>query len=65
MPKRDTAALRGVRERLKAELAELDRLGERMAALELNATIEILNQRLGEETDPAEIANLERRYFSD
>lgn len=65
MPKRDTVALRGVRDRLKAELAELDRLGERMAALDLNATIEILNQRLGEETDPAEIASLERRYFSD
>lgn len=61
---RDAAAVREVRDQLLRELDELDRLGERMAAIELNSAIEILNARLGEPSDPARLAELQRRYFS-
>lgn len=59
----DDDAVRASRDRLVRELAELDRLGERMAAIEINSAIEILNDRLGDGPDPDEAANLERRYF--
>ncbi len=61
---RDAAAVRAARDRLLRELDQLDELGERMAAIELNSAIEILNARLGEPTDPARLAELQRRYFS-
>lgn len=64
MKKPDIVALRGARDRLRAELVELDRLGEHLAALEVNSAIELLNLRLGEKTEPGEIEKLERRYFS-
>lgn len=60
----DAAAVRAVRDRLLRELDELDRLGERMAAIELNSAIEMLNERLGEPTDPERLSALQRRYFS-
>src|SRR3546814_16116181 len=52
---RDAAAVRAARDRLLRELDELDRLGERMAAVELNSAIEILNQRLGEQIGRAHV----------
>jgi len=61
---RDAAAVRAARDRLLRELDELDRLGERMAAIELNSAVETLNERLGEPTDPVRLADLQRRYFS-
>jgi hypothetical protein len=61
---RDVAAVRAVRDRLLRELDELDGLGERIAAIELNSAIEILNVRLGEPTDPTRLADLQRRFFS-
>lgn len=60
---RDPDAVRAARDRLINELAELDRLGENMAAIELNAAIEILNSRLGKKTSEADIAKLARRHF--
>lgn len=60
---KDPGAVRAIRDRLKAELAELDRLGENMAAIELNAAIENLSERLGEKTSEEDIAALERRHF--
>jgi hypothetical protein len=59
----DPNAVRAARDRLKKELAELDRLGENMAAIDLNAAIETLNSRLGEETSASEIAKLKQRHF--
>jgi hypothetical protein len=59
----DDNALRATRDRLVCALAELDRLGERAAAIEINSAIEILNDRLGDAPDPGAAANLERRYF--
>ncbi|HET6526843.1 hypothetical protein [Sphingopyxis sp.] len=58
-------AIRAVRSQLKLALAELDRLRIRMAANEVNAAIEVLNDRLGETTSPEEIETLQRRHFSD
>jgi len=60
----DKIAIRAVRDQLRSALAELDRLEVRMAGNEVNAAIEVLNDRLGEETDPAEIERLQRRHFS-
>lgn len=60
----DKIAIRVVREQLLVALAELDRLGIRMAGNEVNAAIEILNDRLGEQTDPSEIERLQRRHFT-
>lgn len=60
----DKIAIRVVRDQLLVSLAELDRLGIRMAGNEVNAAIEVLNDRLGEETDPAEIDRLQRRHFT-
>jgi hypothetical protein len=57
-------AIRAVRDQLLVSLAELDRLGIRMAGNEVNAAIEVLNGRLDEETDAAEIDRLQRRHFS-
>ena len=59
----DQAAIRAVREQLKTALAELDRLKLRMAGNEVNAAIEILNRRLGDEPDEDEILALQRRHF--
>jgi hypothetical protein len=58
-------AVRAVRDRLLTELAELDRLGERMAAIELNSALEVLNDRLGEPTSDTDIQKLQRQNFSD
>lgn len=60
----DKDAIRAVRNQLKIALAELDRLKIRMAANEVNAAIEVLNDRLGEETSPEEIQKLQRRHLS-
>lgn len=60
----DQAAIRAVREQLKAALLELDRLKIRMAGNEVNAAIEVLNDRLGEPTDPAEIQKLQRNHLT-
>lgn len=60
-----TMAVRAVRDRLLTELAELDRLGERMAAIELNSALEVLNDRLGEPTSDTDIQKLQRQNFSD
>lgn len=60
----DKIAIRAVRDQLRVALAELDRLEIRMAANEVNAAIEVLNDRLGEQTDPAEIERLQRHHFS-
>lgn len=60
----DKVAIRAVRDKLKVELAELDRLKIRMAAIEVNAAIEVLNGRLGEETSPEEIQKLQRRHLT-
>lgn len=61
---RDKVAIRAIRDQLKVALAELDRLKIRMAANEVNAAIEVLNDRLGEETSPEEILKLQRRHLS-
>lgn len=60
----DKIAIRVIRDQLRVALAELDRLEIRMAGNEVNAAIEVLNDRLGEQTDPAEIERLQRRHFS-
>ena len=60
----DKIAIRAVRDQLRVALAELDRLEIRMAGNEVNAAIEVLNDRLGEQTDPADIEQLQRRHFS-
>lgn len=57
------AKLRAVRDRLLADLAELDRLGEDTATIELNSAIEILNKRLGEPTDDNEVIALWSKRF--
>ncbi len=59
---KDAAALRQVRDRLRAEIRILDHLGEKTAAIELNSAIEILNDRLGETTSPDEINRLLGRH---
>lgn len=61
----DKIAIRAVRGQLKLALAELDRLKIRMASNEVNAAIEVLNDRLGEPTGPDEIKALQRRHFND
>lgn len=61
----DENALRAIRGVLREQLAILDSLGEAEAAIEVNAAVEILNQRLGEPTTPAEIQEMQRRYLSD
>lgn len=58
-------ALRAVRDALREQLAILDRLGESAAAIEVNAGIEILNERLGEQPTEAEIEQMQRRFLSD
>ena len=60
----DQIAIRAARDQLKVILAELDRLKIRMAANEVNAAIEVLNGRLGEETSPEEIQKLQRRHLA-
>lgn len=62
-PSKDVVAVRAIRDCLRLELEKLDRLGEQMAAIELNSAIEILNTRLGEGGDPAETERLLRRHF--
>lgn len=57
-------AIRSVRDDLIAALAKLDRLDIRMAAIEVNAAVEILNTLLGEATSSADIEALLRRHFS-
>ena len=57
-------AIRAVRDQLRLALAELDRMKIRMAGNEVNAAIEVLNDRLGEQADPAEIERLQRGQFS-
>lgn len=59
------AALQAVRDQLLAQLAALDRLGERMAAIEICSAIEILNERIGEPAGQAELDRLARRFFGD
>ncbi|HET6526058.1 hypothetical protein [Sphingopyxis sp.] len=54
-----------IRDRLLAELDFLDGLGERLAAVELNSTIEILTGRLGEKTSPLAIETLRAKLFSE
>lgn len=61
----DKIAIRAVREQLKLALTELDRLRIRMAGNEVNAAIEVLNDRLGEPTNPEEIKQLQRRHLRD
>jgi len=58
-------ALRAVRAALYEQLAILDQLGEMLAAIELNSTIELLNAQLGEQTSDDEIRCLQRNYLSD
>lgn len=58
-------ALRAVRAALYEQLAILDQLGEMLAAIELNSTIELLNAQLGEQTSDDEIRRLQRNYLSD
>lgn len=60
---KNEAAIRAIRDRLLAELAELDRLGEDIATIELNSAIEILNKRLGEPTDDNEVIALWTKRF--
>lgn len=62
-PSKDVVAVRAIRDCLRLELEKLDRIGEQMAAIELNSAIEILNTRLGEADDPAETERLLRRHF--
>lgn len=57
------ATVRAIRDQLLIELERLDSLGERMAAIELNSAIEILNDRLGEDGGSFHAADLERRLF--
>ncbi|MGN6690093.1 MAG: hypothetical protein ACTHJU_04025, partial [Sphingopyxis sp.] len=61
----DADTVRAVRDRLRAELDVLDALGQRMAAIELDAAIQILNSELGEKPDEVEVQRLQRRFFSD
>ncbi|MGH6697598.1 hypothetical protein [Sphingopyxis sp.] len=56
--------VRASRDRLRAELAELDLLGEVRAGDDVNAAIEILNMRLNEPTSEEEIQRLQNRLFS-
>ncbi len=58
-------ALRAVRASLYEQLAILDQLGEMLAAIELNSTIELLSTQLGEQTSDEEIQRLQRKYLSD
>ena len=58
-------ARRAVRAALYEQLAILDQLGEMLAAIELNSTIELLNAQLGEQTSDEEIRRLQRNYLSD
>lgn len=58
------ARVRASRDRLRAELAELDLLGEVRAGDDVNAAIEILNLRLNEPTSEEEIQRLQNRLFS-
>jgi hypothetical protein len=58
------ARVRASRDRLRAELAELDLLGEVRAGDDVNAAIEILNLRLNEPTSDEEIQRLQNRLFS-
>ncbi len=58
-------ALRVVRDRLREQLAILDRHGEVTAAIELNSAIELLNARVGEPTSEEETMRLQRDYFAD
>lgn len=61
----NSAVVSAVRDRLLDALAELDQLGETMAAIELNSAIEILNQRLREPTGQVAIDKLLRQLMSD
>lgn len=58
-------AIRAARDALYAQLAVLDRLGEIEAAVEINAGIEILNNRLGDAVTPDELDQLAHRFLSD
>lgn len=61
----DRDAVLAIRDVLREQLALLDQLGERQAAIELNSAIEILNAQLGEAASAEEISRLQRGYFSD
>lgn len=58
-------SVRTVRDSLREQLANLDRLNQRRAAIEVNTAIELLNDELGEKTSEADVAELMRRIFSD
>jgi len=58
-------SVRAVRESLREQLAILDRLQLRRAAVEVSSAIELLNDELGEKTSDDEIAQLLRTTFSD
>ena len=58
-------SVRAVRDSLREQLAILDRLQLRRAAVEVSSAIELLNDELGETTSDDEIAQLLRATFSD
>ncbi|MBJ7438913.1 MAG: hypothetical protein JHD35_07810 [Sphingopyxis sp.] len=61
----DDQVVRAVRDRLFEQLALLDKLGESLAAIELNSAIEILNERVGDTASDASVDQLQRDYCSD
>lgn len=58
-------SVRAVRDSLREQLAILDSLELRRAAVEVSSAIELLNEELGEKTSDDEIAQLLRATFFD
>lgn len=58
-----SAAMRGVRDALAEQIGVLDRIGEHRIAAQLDASIQALNDRLGEPLSPEDVETMKRNYF--
>jgi hypothetical protein len=58
-----SALMRRVRDALVEQIAVLDRLGEARIAALLDASIQALNDRLGEPLSADDIEQIKRNYF--
>lgn len=56
-------SLSAVRDQLHAQLRILDRLGERLASIEVSSAVEILNEQIGEVAAKTDVHRLQKRFF--
>lgn len=57
------ASLTAVRDQLHVQLRSLDRLGERLASIEVSSAIEILDELIGSAATKADVDRVQRKFF--